>query len=85
MKKTTIKDIANELNISPSSVSRALSHEPGVSPSLRKEIVDAAERLNYIPNSSAKSLKTRKTQTVGLIVSDIRNPFFLDFMSGIET
>ncbi|HPA00506.1 MAG: LacI family DNA-binding transcriptional regulator [Mesotoga sp.] len=85
MKKTTIKDIANELNISPSSVSRALSDEPGVSPSLRKEIVDAAERLNYIPNSSAKSLKTRKTQTVGLIVSDIRNPFFLDFMSGVET
>jgi LacI family transcriptional regulator len=85
IKKITIKDIANELNISPSSVSRALSDEPGVSPSLRKEIVDAAERLNYIPNSSAKSLKTRKTQTVGLIVSDIRNPFFLDFMSGIET
>jgi len=85
IKKTTIKEIANELNISPSSVSRALSDKPGVSPSLRKEIVDAAERLNYIPNSSAKSLKTRKTQTVGLIVSDIRNPFFLDFMSGIET
>jgi len=85
IKKITIKDIANELNISPSSVSRALSDEPGVSPSLRKEIVDAAERLNYIPNFSAKSLRTRKTQTVGLIVSDIRNPFFLDFMSGIET
>ena len=41
IKKITIKDIANELNISPSSVSRALSDEPGVSPSLRKEIVDA--------------------------------------------
>jgi len=83
-KKTTIKDIADKLEVSPSSVSRALTNEPGVSDDLRKRVFDAASRLNYIPNSSAKSLKTSRSKTVGLIVSDIRNPFFLDFMSGVE-
>lgn len=82
--KTTIKDIAKSLGISPSTVSRALSNGPGVGGDLRKRIRKVASQLNYIPNSSAKSLRTRKTKTIGLIVSDIRNSFFLEFMGGVE-
>ncbi|AKI97043.1 LacI family DNA-binding transcriptional regulator [Kosmotoga pacifica] len=84
-KKVTISDIARRLDISPSTVSRALSGKPGVSDELRKKILSLAEKMDYIPNVAAKSLKTQKTKTIGLIISDIRNPFFLDVMHGVES
>lgn len=83
-KRSTIKDIAEKLNIAPSTVSRAISGKKGVSDELRKVILETAEELNYIPNISAKSLKTNKTMTIGLIIPDINNPFFLDVIKGVE-
>ncbi|HEW92150.1 MAG TPA: LacI family transcriptional regulator [Thermotogaceae bacterium] len=82
--KVTIRDIAKILGISPSTVSRAMSGKPGVNKDLRNRILTLAKELGYIPNIAAKSLKTSKTQTIGLLVSDIRNPFFQYFMSGLE-
>ena len=81
---TTIKDIAKEMDVSIATVSRALSGKPGVSDELREKIQIKAEELGYLRNSAAISLKTSKTKTIGVIVSDIRNPFFLDFLTGVD-
>ncbi len=83
-RKITIKDIAKALNINPSTVSRALNDKPGVRLGLRKKIKQKAEELGYIVSFQAKSLRTKKTMTIGIILSDIRNPFFLDFLYGVE-
>lgn len=83
-KKVTIRDIAKILGISPSTVSRAIARKPGVSEQTREKVLNLAKDLGYIPNIAAKSLKTSRTQTIGLLVSDVRNPFFQDFMSGLE-
>jgi len=83
-KKITIRDIARALNINPSTVSRALNDKPGVKPELKKKIKEKAEELGYIVSFQAKSLRTKKTMTIGIILSDIKNPFFLDFLDGVE-
>ena len=83
-KKTTITDIASRLGIAPSTVSRAMSGRKGVSDKLRAKIASTAQELNYIPNIAAKSLKTNKTKTVGLVIPDMDNPFFLDVIKGVE-
>jgi len=83
-KRVTIRDIARILGVSPSTVSRAITDKSGVSKDLKEKILNLARDLGYIPNIAAKSLKTSTTKTIGLLVSDIRNPFFQDFMSGLE-
>ncbi len=84
MKKPTIKDIAKTLNISPSTVSRALSARPGVSDELRRKVIETAEELGYMKNLSAQTLKNSKSKIIGIVAFDIRNPFFLDFLKGVE-
>ncbi|MBO8140402.1 MAG: LacI family DNA-binding transcriptional regulator [Thermosipho sp. (in: Bacteria)] len=76
--------MAKALNIDPSTVSRALNDKPGVRPELRRKIKEKAEELGYIVSFQARSLKTKKTMTIGIILSDIKNPFFLDFLDGVE-
>jgi LacI family transcriptional regulator len=83
-RKITIKDIAEEMSVSITTVSRALNGKKGVSDKLKREINKKAEELGYIRNFMAGSLKTSKSKTIGVIVSDIRNPFFLDFLKGID-
>lgn len=81
-KHVTIFDIAKELDISPSTVSRALSGSTLVREDTRKLILKEAERIHYIPNFSAKSLARGTTDTVGLLLSDmspINNMFASDF------
>ena len=62
--------------MSQSTVSRALRGDPRVAPATQTLIADAAKRLNYIPNAAARSLITSRTQTVGVVVSNIANPFY---------
>ena len=78
-RKITIKDIAEEMSVSITTVSRALNGKKGVSDKLKREINKKAEELGYIRNFMAGSLKTSKSKTIGVIVSDIRNPFFWIF------
>jgi DNA-binding LacI/PurR family transcriptional regulator len=73
---TTIKDIARKLNISPSTVSRALRNHPDISLETKKKVSSLAEELDYHPNLIAKSLQKRKTNTIGIIVPEIRHDFF---------
>lgn len=86
MKKgqVTIKDIAKELNISCSTVSRALKDFPGISPHTRKAVKDLAQQYNYRPNSVALSLRNQRTNVIGVIIPETVHFFFSTVISGIE-
>ncbi len=87
MKKAplTIKDIAKDLNISPSTVSRALKDNPDISPETRKLVQDYAKIHKYKPNILALSLRTQHTNIIGVIVPELANHFFSGVLSGMET
>ncbi|EEG07369.1 LacI family DNA-binding transcriptional regulator [Pseudogulbenkiania ferrooxidans] len=78
-----IKDVAAAAGVSVATVSRALGSGP-VSAALRQRVEEAAKQLGYRPNLSARRLRSQHTQTVGLIVSDIRNPFFTAVSRAVE-
>src|SRR6266705_718212 len=80
----TIKDIARESGVNISTVSRALNDAYGVHQETRGHVFAVAARLNYYPNRVARGLKTRRSHTLALIVSDIRNPFFSEVTRGAE-
>lgn len=80
----TIKDIAKKLKISASTVSRALRNHPDISQQTKTKVQALAKKLDYHPNSIAKSLKKQKTYNIGVIVPDIRHDFFANIISGIE-
>lgn len=82
--KVTIKEIAKELGVSPSTVSRALREHPSISPVTRKRVREVAEKLGYRPNILARGLATRRSYTIGLIVLDISNPFYAEIAEGVE-
>ena len=78
-----IKDVALLAGVSEATVSRALGNGP-VSDALRLRVEDAVSRLGYRPNLSARRLRSQHSQTVGLIVSDVRNPFFTAVSRAVE-
>jgi len=80
----TIKDVARESGVNISTVSRALNDEYGVHPETRELVLAVAKRLKYRPNRVARGLVTGKSNTLGLVVSDIRNPFFAEVARGAE-
>ena len=82
--QVTIKDIARELGISPSTVSRALKGHPDISTSTKKAVNELAEKLNYQPNIVALNLRLRKTNTIGVIIPEVVHFFFSTVISGIE-
>src|SRR3982750_5042025 len=82
--QVTIKDIARELGISPSTVSRALKDHPDISAETKKAVNELADRLNYQPNIVALNLRQRKTNTIGVIIPEIVHFFFSTIISGIE-
>jgi len=82
--QVTIKDIARELGISPSTVSRALKDHPDISAETKKAVNELADRLNYQPNIVALSLRQKKTNTIGVIIPEIVNTFFSTVISGIQ-
>ncbi|HMA63478.1 MAG TPA: LacI family DNA-binding transcriptional regulator [bacterium] len=80
----TVKDIARELGLHHSTVSRALRDYPDISEATKEKVKKAARRMNYSPNIVAQSLKTKKTKLVGIIVPEIIHDFFSKAISGIE-
>ncbi len=82
-----IKELAALLNISPTTVSRVLNGKADdyrISPATTKKVLDAAREFNYHPNRIARGLRLEKTETIGLIVPDIANPFFAHVAKTIE-
>ena len=80
----TIKDIARELGISPSTVSRALKDHPDISPQTKIQVRGMVEKMKYKPNAVALSLRSRKTNIIGVIVPEMVHHFFSSVISGIE-
>ena len=84
MNHVTMRDVAREAGVSVNTVSRALSGKPDVSPDTRARVLKVAERLGYRPNRLARGLRSNKTFTIGVIVTDIANPFFAELVKGVE-
>ena len=82
--KATLKQIAKELNVSVSTVSKALNDSPEISSSTIIRIKEYAKLKNYKPNVIGLNLKNRKTKTIGVIIPNILNSFFAKVFSGIE-
>ena len=82
--KTTISDIAKHLNISPSTVSRALNDNELISQSTRDKVWEAARQLNYKPNLSAQPLKGIKTALLGILVPDLSTSFYRDLVNSMQ-
>ena len=84
MQQISIKDIARAANVSHPTVSRALSHSPLVKGETAERIRQIAASLGYRPSAIARSLATKKTKTIGVVVTSIADPFIADVVSGIE-
>lgn len=83
-RESTIRDIAIKLDISVSTVSRALRNMPEVNEKTRKKVLEMAKQLNYEPNRVAQSLRIRRTNTIGVIVPEVEMHFFSSIISGIQ-
>ncbi len=80
----TIKRVAEAAGVSTATVSRVLANGPHVRPEVRARVLAAVEALDYRPNLVARSLRSQRSSTIGLIVSDIRNPFFTAISRAVE-
>ncbi|WP_164464363.1 LacI family DNA-binding transcriptional regulator [Chryseobacterium sp. G0162] len=85
MKRTTIKDLAEMLNISASTVSRALKDHPDISSSVKLKVREAAETFNYVPNDFAISFRKKSSKVIGLIVPEISMFFLPSIINGISS
>lgn len=83
-RKVTLKQIAKELDVSISTVSKSLRNSPEISEDTRVKVQAFAKLYNYKPNNIALSLKNRKTKTIGIIIPEIVHHFFATVISGIE-
>jgi LacI family transcriptional regulator len=83
-KAVTIHDVARRAGVSPSTVSKALNDAPYVTEVTRRRVLAAADALQYRPNSIARSLKMKRTGTIGLITDDLGDAFTMPMMRGIE-
>ncbi len=79
-----IKDVAKQAGVSVASVSRVLAGQAKVSEAVRQRVLAAVDSLNYRPDLAARRLRSRQTDTIGLIVADIRNPFFTEVSRAVE-
>ncbi len=87
MKKVSLTDIAKSLNVSTTLVSMVLNgkgDENGINVETQRKVFKKAEELNYVPHSAARALRLGRSETIGLIVSDISNPFFSKIAGQIE-
>jgi DNA-binding LacI/PurR family transcriptional regulator len=84
MKHITIQDVADFAEVSKATVSRVLNGNPTVDETLRLRVVSAIQTLGYHPNRSAQRLRLNTSSVLGLIISDIQNPFFTSVVRGVE-
>ncbi|GGD53624.1 LacI family DNA-binding transcriptional regulator [Pseudoxanthomonas indica] len=80
----TIKDVAREAKVSVATVSRALNGHDNVAESVRQLVIATADRLRYQPHAAARSLSSRRTQTIGVVLPDLYGEFFSELIRGID-
>lgn len=83
-KAVTIRDVAQRAGVSVATASRVLSRAGSTSPEAERVVREAAAELGYRTNAQARALRSRKTHTIGLLISDVRNPFFGELAHAIE-
>lgn len=79
-----IRDVAARAGVSVASVSRVLAGHPSVGEDIRRRVLEAVKALDYRPDLAARRLRSRRTDTLGLVVADIRNPFFTEVSRAVE-
>ena len=79
-----MKDVAAHAGVSTMTVSNVMNHTSNVAPDLRKRVLRAITDLKYHPSAVARSLRTKRTYTIGMIMPDITNPFFPAVVRGAE-
>jgi LacI family transcriptional regulator len=82
---TTLRDVARRAGVSPMTVSRVVNGSGQVSPELRARVEQALAETGYIQNTVARNLRTRRTDTIALVMPDMTNPFFTALAHGVET
>src|SRR5260370_23459560 len=80
----TVHDVARRAGVSTSTVSHVVNRTRFVSDELRERVLAAMRELDFTPNAAARMLTLKRSHTIGLIVSDIRNPFFASVARGVE-
>jgi LacI family transcriptional regulator len=80
----TIRDVASSSRVSTATVSRVISGDGYVSGATRERVLQSIEKLGYSPSFAAQSLRTKKSTVIGLVITDIKNPFYPELVSGIE-
>ena len=80
----SIYDVAKLAGVSKTLVSRVINNQKGVGEKSRQRILDAMEELNYRPNAIARSLVLQRTNIIGVIMDNLCQPFYFDFIKGIE-
>jgi len=81
----SIKDIAKEAGVSPSTVSRALNNHPRISEDTKVYIQQLAQEMGYVPSVIARSLVANRSATIGVAITDLSDPYYVGLMIGIET
>lgn len=84
MAPPTNKDVASRAGVSIATVSRVVNGLPNVRPELARRVLRAVKELNYQPSRTAQRLRAKRSQVIGLVISDIQNPFFTSVVRGIE-
>lgn len=82
--RTTLSELSKALNLSISTVSKSLSDSPEISDKTKDKVKAFAKECNYIPNSFAASFRKGCTNTIGLVIPNVRNPFYANVLAGIE-
>ncbi|MEU0894406.1 LacI family DNA-binding transcriptional regulator [Streptomyces massasporeus] len=85
MRAPTIRDVAERAGVSKSLVSLVLRGSDQVRPEKRDAVLRAARELGYRPNAAARSLSEQRTRTVGVLLNDLRNPWFVDLLDGLNS
>ena len=85
MKNINIRELAKELNLSVSTISKALNDSHEISEETKRRVLETAARLNYIPNPYASSLRGRKSKNIGVVIPEVADSFFSLAINGIES
>src|ERR1043166_5156261 len=80
----TVLDVAKRAGVAPITVSRVINNSGYISQATRERVETAVKELGYIPNTLARSLRSKKTRTLALVVTDITNPYFTLMARGVE-
>lgn len=81
----SVLELARQLNLSKSTVSKALRDSYEISQETKRKVLELAQQLQYIPNPYASSLRRKKSNTIGLVIPEVADSFFSNAIKGIET